>query len=94
LLQERGIEVEIVEYLKTPPDAGRLTRILALLGMRPRDLLRPKEAREAGLDDPALSDDALVAAMVANPIVIERPIAVSGNAARVGRPPDRVLELV
>lgn len=94
LLEQRGIKPEIVEYLKTPPNATELTRILALLGMRPRDLLRPAEARQAGLDDPGLDDKALIAAMVANPIVIERPIAVSAEAACVGRPPDRVLELL
>lgn len=94
LLEQHGAEVRVVEYLKTPPDADEFARILALLGQRPRDLLRPAEARKAGLDDPGLDDDTLIAAMVANPIVIERPIAVSGEAARVGRPPDRVLELL
>lgn len=93
LLEERGVRPRIVEYLKTPPDAAELARILSLLGMRPRDLLRPKEAREAGLD-PTLDDAALIAAMVANPAVIERPIAVSDGGARVGHPPDRVLELL
>lgn len=94
LLRERGAEPEIVEYLKTPPSGAELTRILGLLGMRPRELLRSKEARDAGLDDPALDDEALIAAMVANPIVIERPIAVAAGGARLGRPPERVLELL
>ncbi len=94
LLREHGIEPDIVEYLATPPSPAELTRILGLLGMPPRELLRAKEARAAGLDDPALDDAALVAAMVANPIVIERPIAVGATAARVGRPPERVLEIV
>lgn len=94
LLREHGIEPDIVEYLATPPSPAELTRILGLLGMHPRELLRAKEARAAGLDDPALDDAAMVAAMVANPIVIERPIAVSAAAARVGRPPERVLEIV
>jgi arsenate reductase len=56
--------------------------------------MRRKEAKEAGLDDPGLSDDALIAAMVANPIVIERPIVVSNGQARIGRPPESVLEIV
>lgn len=94
LLEQRGVKPTIVEYLKTPPDAGELARILALLGMGPRELLRPAEARQAGLDDPGLDDEALIAAMSANPLVIERPIAVSTDAARVGRPPERVLELL
>ena len=93
LLEERGVHPRIVEYLKTPPDAAELARIVALLEMRPRDLLRPKEAREAGVD-PALADAVLIDAMVANPAVIERPIAVSDDDARLGRPPERVLELL
>ena len=94
LLQEHGVTPAVVEYLKDPPTAAELKRILALLGIGPRDLLRKKEAREAGLNDPALSDDALIAGMVANPIVIERHIVVSGDRARLGRPPESVLEIV
>jgi arsenate reductase len=94
LLRDRGIEPSIVEYLNEPPSAGELRRILDMLGMKPRDLLRSKEAREAGLDDLHLSDDAVIDGMVANPIVIERPIVVSGDRARIGRPPERVLEIL
>lgn len=94
LLLDRGLDPLVVEYLKTPPDADALTRILAMLGMRPRQLMRAKEANAVGLDNPALSDDELVAAMVANPIVIERPIVVAGDRARVGRPPEAVLEIL
>jgi arsenate reductase len=94
LLQEKGVEPEVVEYLTAPPDAGELKRILAMLGIGPRELMRPKEAKEVGLADPGLSDDALIAGMVANPIVIERPIVVSGGNARIGRPPESVLEIV
>jgi arsenate reductase (glutaredoxin) len=94
VLQEKGIEPEIVEYLNDPPSADELKRILAMLGIGPRELMRRKEAKEAGLDDPGLSDDALIAAMVANPIVIERPIVVSNGQARIGRPPESVLEIV
>ena len=94
LLREKGVEPEIVEYLKTPPDAETLRRILALLGKSPRDILRAKEAKEAGLDDPGLDDAALIEAMVAHPAVIERPIAVAGDRAALGRPPEAVLKLV
>lgn len=94
LLQDKGVSPEIVEYLNAPPSADELKRILAMLGMKPRELLRTKEAKDAGLDDPNLSDDALIAGMVANPIVIERPIVISGGKARIGRPPERVLEIV
>ena len=94
LLRERGVEPRIVEYLKTPPGAAELHRILALLGLRPRQLLRPAEAKAAGLDDPGLSDEALVAAMTVNPAVIERPIVVAGEQARIGRPPERILDLL
>lgn len=96
LLQERGIAPEIVEYLKTPPDAATLDGLLTGLGMGPRDLMRKKEApyRENGLDDEGLSRDALIAAMVADPILIERPIVVSGGRAALGRPPEAVLEIL
>jgi arsenate reductase len=94
LLRSRGIEPAIVEYLKTPPDAGELRRILDLLGLTPRELLRKREAAEAGLDDPGLSDDALIAGMVANPITIERPILVAADRAVIGRPPEAVLTLL
>lgn len=94
LLRERGIAPAVVEYLKEPPSAAELRRILVLLGIGPRDLLRPRETKEAGLDDPALADDALIAGMVANPAVIERPIAVAGGKAALGRPPERVLDVL
>ncbi len=94
LLEERGIEPEIIEYLVTPPSAEELRTILGLLGKSPRDILRKKEAHEAGLDDPALDDDALIAGMAANPIVIERPIVVNGDKAALGRPPENVLEIL
>lgn len=93
LLQERGIEPEVVEYLKSPPSAAELTEIVAQLGIRPAELLRKKEAKEEGVD-PALDDAALIEAMVAHPRVIERPIVVSGGKAALGRPPEKVLELI
>lgn len=94
LLQEKGIEPLVVEYLKTPPSAEELSRILGLLGLSPRDILRRKEAREAGLDDPALDDRTLIDKMVAHPAVIERPIVVAGDRAALGRPPEKVLEIL
>ena len=93
LLSQRGVEPVVVEYLKTPFSVADLKRILKLLGMRPRDLLRAKEAKEAGLD-PNLSDDALLNAMVKNPLVIERPVVVAGNKAALGRPPENVLKIL
>src|SRR5690349_12858369 len=74
LLEKRGIEPHVIEYLKTPPDAPELKRLLKLLGLKPRELLRAKEAKEAGLNRPGLSDDQIVAGMVKHPITIERPI--------------------
>lgn len=94
LLRERGTEPQVIEYLKDPPSAEELKKLLTLLGMGPRELLRAKDAWEAGIDADALNDDQLIAAMVANPIVIERPIVVSGDRARLGRPPEAVLELL
>ena len=94
LLQERGIEPEIVEYLVTPPTAEELKNILSLLGKSPRDLMRKKEAKEAGLDDLVLDDEALIAGMVANPIVIERPIVFNGGKAALGRPPKSVIDIL
>jgi arsenate reductase len=94
LLEERGVKPEIVEYLKTPPDRATLKRLLKLLGMTPRELLRKKEAAEAGLDRPGLSDEQIIAGMIDNPIVIERPIVVRGERAALGRPPENVLRIL
>ncbi|MBP2293523.1 arsenate reductase (glutaredoxin) [Azospirillum rugosum] len=93
LLRSKGIEPTVVEYLKTPPSAAELTAILGKLGKGPRDILRAKEAAEAGIAKD-LDGEALVAAMVANPSAIERPIVVKGDQARVGRPPESVLEIL
>lgn len=96
LLQQRGIEPEIVRYLDTPPDAGTLRGLVQRLGIPPRDLLRTgeEEYTSLGLADPTLDDDAIIAAMAANPRLIERPILDRGDRAVIGRPPERVLELV
>lgn len=96
LLQERGLTVEVVHYLETPPDAAQLSKLIAQLGLGARDLLRRGEAiyRELGLDDPSLGEDELIAAMVAHPILIERPIVVAGNKAVIGRPLEAVLSIL
>ncbi len=96
LLEERGIEPEIVKYLEETPSADQLKAVLAKLGISARDLLRKKEAeyKEAGLDDESLNDDQVIAKMVEFPRVIERPIVVKGEQARIGRPPESVLEIL
>ena len=90
LLEERGIAPRVVDYLKTPPSVAELKTILKILGLRPRDLIRKGEPLygELGLKDRDLDDEALIALMVANPILIERPIVVSGGKAAIGRPPE------
>ncbi|MFU8817859.1 MAG: arsenate reductase (glutaredoxin) [Pseudomonadales bacterium] len=96
LLQQRGVEPTIVLYLETPPDSARLQQLLALLGLEARQLLRSGEApyQELGLAEPSLTDDELIQAMVAHPILIERPIVVSAKGAVLGRPPENVLQLL
>lgn len=94
LIEGKGIQPAIIEYLKNPPSAAELARILKVLGKAPRDILRAKEAAEAGIDPNCLSDDALIDAMVANPAVIERPIVVAGPKAALGRPPENILNIL
>jgi arsenate reductase len=94
LLREKGVEPIIVEYLKTPPSAAELKKILGQLKMPAAKLVRKKEAAAAGINPKALSEDALIAAMVKNPIIIERPIVISGVKAALGRPPEAVLSVV
>src|SRR5213595_2097733 len=94
LLREKGVEPAIIEYLKTPYTAEQLKMLLGQLKMPAKQLLRKKEAAAAGIDPEALSEDALIAAMVRNPIVVERPIVVSGRKAALGRPPEAVLSVL
>ncbi|HKQ67880.1 MAG TPA: arsenate reductase (glutaredoxin) [Polyangiaceae bacterium] len=96
LIEARGIKPKIVDYLKTPPSAAELKAILHKLGLAPRDILRTGEPlyAELGLKTRELEDDALIALMVKNPILIERPIVVSGSKAAVGRPPENVLAIL
>lgn len=96
LLQERGVSPRVIAYLETPPAADELRELLRMLGVPARSLLRTGEEEYAalGLADPSLPDDALVAAMVDHPRLIERPIFVHGGRAVVGRPPEQVLTLL
>ena len=96
ILNDKGVDVAIVEYLKTPPSKAELKSILAALNVEPQAIMRKKEAeyKEAGLDNSELSIDAQIDAMIAYPKVIERPIVVKGNKAVVGRPPENVLDLI
>lgn len=96
LIEERGVQPDIVRYLDTPPTATELIEIIRRLGISARDLLRTKETAytELGLENPLLSEKDLIEAMVAYPILIERPIVVRGNQAVIGRPPENVIALL
>ncbi len=96
LLKENNIEPEIIEYLNTPPTVNELDSVLTLLDLNPRDLMRKKESayKEAGLDDAELDRTALIEGMIANPIVIERPIVIANGKAAIGRPPESVLDII
>jgi len=96
LLRDRNVELEIVEYLKSPPSATELDRILELLAMEPRALMRKKEAvyEDLGLDDQSLDRKSLLQAMVEHPILMERPIAVADGRAALGLPPQNVLDVI
>jgi arsenate reductase len=96
ILNEKGVESTVIEYLNTPPDSTELSEVLDMLGLQPRELMRKHEApyKENNLDDPDLSRGQLIQAMVDNPILIERPIIISGNKATIGRPPEKVLDIL
>lgn len=96
LLRERGIEPTVIEYLKHPPSRDELQRIARATGQPLRELLRTKQPEflEQHLDNPALTDDQLAAAMHATPVLIERPIVVTAKGARLGRPVERVLDVL
>lgn len=94
ILEEKGIAHDVVEYLSAPPSQAELKRVLAKLGMKPADIIRKKEAKEAGFDVTAMSDADLIQAMVAHPIIIERPIVVTDEKAVIGRPPENVLSII
>ena len=96
MIRNAGIEPQVIEYLKTPPSRATLTDLIARAGMRPRDLLRAKGTpyAELGLGDESLSDDALIDAMMAHPILINRPLVVSPLGVRLCRPSEAVLDLL
>jgi arsenate reductase len=96
LLRERGVEPEILPYLEQPPSVADLRDLVKRLGIPARALLRTGEPEygELGLADPTLDDEALLAAMHAHPRLIERPIFLHGGRAVIGRPPERVLDLL
>jgi arsenate reductase len=92
LLQDAGADVEIVEYLKTPPTRAKLTELYARAGLTPRQGLRTAEDAAKPLKD--ASDDAILDAMAANPILIERPLVETAKGVRLGRPPEKVREIL
>jgi arsenate reductase len=95
LLQERGAEVELRRYLEDAPSVAELRAVLAQLGVTPIEMMRPGEARFKELGLTRESDpETLIAAMADNPILIERPIAIAGNRAVIGRPPEALLTLL
>ena len=94
LLEEQGIEPEIIEYLNDPPSETTLKKIQKALGCAVTDMVRKKEApySENGLE--SASDDGLIKAIAKFPILLERPIVVNGDRAAIGRPPENVLEIL
>ena len=96
LLEQHGMNPEVVEYLKDPPDRATLEKLLDMLGIEPRALLRTKEDeyQAAGLDNPSLGREAIIDAMIKYPRLIERPIVVIDGRAAIGRPPQKILELL
>jgi|SRR5690606_5177496 arsenate reductase len=96
LIEARGLQPTVIRYLETPPSAGELAALLGKLGISARELLRSgeDEYRNLGLADPSLSEDQLIEAMVQHPRLIERPILVAGDKAVIGRPAEKVLELL
>lgn len=96
LLRERGIEPVIVDYLREPPTREMLQAVIAATGLPVRELMRSKEEAYTalGLDNPGLGDDQLIDAMVAHPVLINRPIVITPRGARLCRPPETVLEIL
>lgn len=96
LLNEKGIEPEIIEYLNSPPDATQLKKILGLLGLSPREIIRTKDDlyKELNLDNEGLDDNQIIAALIENPILIERPIVLANGKAAIGRPPENILVIL
>ena len=95
LIQEKNIDINIIEYLKTPPDISQLKQILKKLGYEPRQLMRKSEQiyKDLDLGNENKTAEDLIIAMTQNPILIERPIVLSGEKAAIGRPPESVLNI-
>jgi arsenate reductase (glutaredoxin) len=96
MLRDAGMEPTVIEYLKTPPSRAELVSLLDRMGMTPRQILRRKGTpyEELGLDDPAKSDDSLIDAILAHPILMERPVVVTPRGVRLCRPADQVAPLI
>ena len=96
ILEDNGFEPEIILYQETPPDSEQLKSILKMLNMQARDLMRKgqSEYKELGLNNGQLGEEELIAAMIKTPILIERPIVLANGKARIGRPPESVLEIL
>ena len=96
LIRDAGVEPQVVEYLKSPPSAAELERIVNMLGLAPQQLMRTKEKayQALGLDKQKLSRKEAIRVLVENPILIERPIVVAGSKAVLGRPPENVKALL
>lgn len=96
LLEEQGIQPQIIEYLKTPPTTAQLSDIINMLTVEPRSLLRKGETlyKELALTDLSLSDEQLIDIMCKNPKLIERPIVINNGKAKIGRPPESVLDIL
>jgi arsenate reductase (glutaredoxin) len=96
LIRNTGVEPEVIEYLKTPPMRDKLLELIAQMAVPVRDVMRRKEKLydELALDNPALSDDALIDAMLAHPILINRPIVVTPLGTRLCRPSEAVLDIL
>lgn len=96
MIRNAGVEPHVIEYLKTPPTRALLVQLITRMGITARDLLRQKGApyAELGLDDPSLPDEALIDAMIAHPVLINRPIVVSPKGVRLCRPSEAVLDLL
>ncbi len=96
LLQDRGLAPTVIDYLEEPPTPAELTRIIEMLGVGARDLLRTTEPvfKDAELDDDSLSEEEIIEAICEYPALLQRPIVIAGDRATIGRPPEKVLDII
>ena len=96
ILEDKGMEIDVIEYLQSPPDAATLKLLIKKLGITAKDLLRKGEVefKLAGLDKNNVTDEEMIQAMVKYPKLIERPIVVNKDKAALGRPPENVLKIL